>query len=126
MAVKLTLSSGREFALVTPSSKRLPKRFAGEVTLIVDGVAVKCPVTNNRAWCGTAADSLEYIWLETKEGAKYATMSYGEPAATLAGETASVLDGAGPKPVARKTGTADAGLREWNREEAFKATWAAK
>ena len=126
MAVKLTLASGREFALVTPSSKRLPKRFSGEVTLKIDGVDVKCPVTNNRAWCGTASDALEYIWLETKEGAKYATLSYGELASSLAGETASVVDGAGPKPVARSTGTADAGLREYGREMAFRATWAAK
>lgn len=116
-------ATNREFKLVKAENKRLPKRFAGTVKLSLNGTEGEFRVTNNRAWCGTAADSLEYIWMEIDTVAYYITLNYGEAASEFAGVKLETADGIGPKPAARVTATDDAAKREATRVAKFK-TWA--
>ena len=103
----------------------MPKRYVGEVEVLVNGNPEKLRVTTNAAWCGSPDLTLEYVWVQLESGAYYATLEYGERAADLNGETFDVSEGAGPKPVVRLTGTVERGLTEFGRESKFRA-WAAK
>jgi len=120
VAKKLVAKNGTEYAL-TPGGNikdRLPKRAASELSITLNGEAVKAPVTINRGWTGSDELVLTYPWFLLDGRAYYATLSPGE---TLEGEY-EVKDGkasrADPKRVTAKVET------EAGRIAAFRATWA--
>jgi hypothetical protein len=114
----------REFALTKSpyTGNRLPKR-GGEVSLVVDGAPVKAVTTTNKGWAKSPELVLDYIWIEVSGVAYYLTLNYAEPAASLAGSEVETSEGAGPKPVVRKTSDEKV---EAERVARFKATWTAR
>jgi hypothetical protein len=128
MAKKLKVTlAGREYALTRTAARgsNLPKRYAGEVELIVNGEPGKLRVTDNVAFAGARDDAIQYIWIYVEgEGAYYATLDYGVLASTFAGETFDVVEGAGPKPPTRIIGDEDRAWTELGRMTKFRATWA--
>ena len=119
---------GREYALTRTAARgsNLPKRFVGEVELVVNGEPEKLRVTDNIAFAGgDRADALQYIWVYLDgKGAYYATLDYGVLASEFAGATFDVAEGDGPKPPTRIIGDVDRAYKELGRMSKFRETWA--
>jgi hypothetical protein len=124
--LKVTLA-GREYALTRTAARgsNLPKRYAAEVELIVNGEPAKLRVTDNVAFAGSRDEALQYIWIYVEgEGAYYATLDPSVLASEFAGETFDVTEGAGPKPPVRMIGDEDRAWTELDRMKKFRKTWA--
>lgn len=118
----VNLATGADYAL-TPGENfkdRLPKRYASECLLTVDGSPVVAPVTINRGWSGDAEKTLTYPWLLISGRCYYVTLAPGE---SLEGEFA-VLEGkatrVNPKRETVKVET------EAARIARFRETWKAR
>jgi hypothetical protein len=131
------VKAGVDFALVKSVARKgaMPKRGA-PLELVVNGNPVEAMVTSNAAWCGSPDLTLEYIWVPCSDGfARYVTLGYGERAAEWKDEEVEIVDGTGPKPVARLVAESDVatgwygnsleGQREAERVLKFKE-WASK
>jgi hypothetical protein len=94
------LCDNREFNLVRSPmpGNRLPKRFNGTVSLIVNGAPFVAPITSNRAWSRTPDAWLEYIWLDVEGVGYYATLDPAEPASDYAGMSCVVDTGTATMP----------------------------
>jgi hypothetical protein len=113
----------REFALTLSPlpGNRLPKR-AGTTDVIVDGTPTKAPVTTNKGWAKDPSLVLAYIWVTAADGKSYyLTLDYAEPASAVT--DLSIVEGTGPKPVARVTAKPEL---EAARIAKFKASWEAR
>lgn len=124
-ALKVTLA-GREYALTRTSARgsNLPKRYVGEVELVVNGAPEKLRVTDNVAFAGAREDAIQYIWIYVEgEGAYYATLDYGVLASEFAGDEFDVVEGTGPKPPTRIIGDEDRAWTELDRMKKFRKTW---
>lgn len=116
----------RKLSLKKSEVKRLPKRSYVTLAIKLDGVDYTARVTSNVAWCGKSEKALEYIWVEVNGVAMYATLNYGEKAASLAGENFVPKDGVGDRIEKRVTATKAAAKREADRVEKFRVSFAAR
>ena len=120
-----TLDSTKDFSL-TPGENfkdRLPKRFAQEVSLFIDGSPVKAPVTINRGWAGDQEVTLYYPWIMIESKCYYLTLTQADY--DLITEAEYTIDAGKATRVNPKRVTVNT-EREQARVAAFRATYAAR
>jgi len=114
----------RTFNLTPAPNKRLPKRFAYKVNVVVNGENQEAPVTTNKGWNSDAGTVLEYPFIQVGEKVYYLTTSYGVTAKEIfEGKTIETSEGtAERKDPTRYT---DKPITEAERIAKFKETYRA-